>query len=244
MDGLSRRELLSVAAAAGAGLLLGRMGVGQEQSARGEDVEIALVGAGEQGRHLMADCLKIPGVRFRAVCDIWPYHQTYSSNVLKRHGQPVNVYEDYRQMLQKERTLTAVIVATPDWMHAEQAIGCLKAGKHVYCEKAMAPNPADAAAMVRAARETGRLLQIGTHRRSSPMYQHARKLIQEDKILGRVTNAYAQWNRPLRAEVSWAKQPGRSGIPARHFVIRRERVLALRRDPNHEENCTRQDSNL
>ena len=57
---------------------------------------------------------------------------------LKRLKHPVTAYSDYKEMLAKEKDkLDAVIVATPDWMHAEHTIACLKAGLHVYCEKEM-----------------------------------------------------------------------------------------------------------
>jgi myo-inositol 2-dehydrogenase/D-chiro-inositol 1-dehydrogenase len=56
----------------------------------------------------------------------------------------VNVYENYAEMLSTEQDLHAAIIATPDWMHAEQTKACLEAGLHVYCEKGMATNLADA----------------------------------------------------------------------------------------------------
>ena len=64
-----------------------------------EELSIAIIGTGSQGRNLLTKCLKIPGVRFAAVCDIWPYHQKYSANILKKFDQIVNVYEDYHESL-------------------------------------------------------------------------------------------------------------------------------------------------
>jgi len=169
--------MLGVAAATGAGLVLGRSAVGEANGNGGDKLNVALIGAGTQGRNLMMECLKIPGIRFRAVCDIWPFHQTYASAILKRFGHPVSVHEDWQEMLSKENSLDAAIVATPDWMHAEHAIGCLKAGLAVYCEKPMALTVEDGRAMVKASREAGKLLQIGTQRRSDPRYQAARKAV-------------------------------------------------------------------
>ena len=168
------------------------------------ELKVALLGAGSQGRGaLMNFCLKIPGTRFVAVCDIWPYHQRYASNILKKYDQAVNVYADYREMLDQERDLDAVLVATPDWMHAEHSIACLRAGKHVYCEKEMSNTIEDARRMVHASRETGKLLQIGHQRRSQPRYWHALKMIEKDKILGRLTHCYGQWNRARMLEQGW-----------------------------------------
>jgi len=200
---LTRREFVQTAAAAG--LIMTVPAWAQEQAAKADELAVGMIGPGSQGRFLMTQCLKIPGIRFVAICDIWPYHQKYAANLLKKYDQPVNVYEDYREMLAKEKHLDAVIVATPDWMHAEHSVACMQAGKHVYCEKEMANTAAGARQMVQVARDTGKLLQIGHQRRSQPRYWHARKMIQKDKILGRVTHTYGQWNRARLFELGWPK---------------------------------------
>ncbi|MFQ5807669.1 MAG: Gfo/Idh/MocA family oxidoreductase [Phycisphaerae bacterium] len=200
---ITRREFVQTATAAG--LMMTVPTWAQESPENAGDLKIAIVGFGSQGYALVTFCLKIPGVRFVAVCDIWPYRQRYASNLLKKYDQPVNVYEDYRAMLDKERELDAVIVATPDWVHAEHTIACLHAGQHVYCEKEMSNTIETARQMVLAARETGKLLQIGHQRRSSPRYWHALKMIEKDKILGRITHTYGQWNRARLLEQGWPK---------------------------------------
>jgi predicted dehydrogenase len=164
-----------------------------------EVVNAAIIGCGLQGRVLMESVFKqAPGVRFQALCDIWPYSQKYMAGLLKCHGQDVSghVYEDYREMLDTEKDLQAVIIATPDWLHAEHAIACMKAGLHVYCEKEMSNDLNQAKRMVQVAKETGRLLQIGHQRRSNERYRFAaEKLLGEAKLLGTLTHVHAQWNR-------------------------------------------------
>ena len=82
--------------------------------------------------------LRIPGLKFRAVCDIWTeYNQKRAVANFKRFKHDVNGYEDYREMLDKEKDIEAVVIASPDFWHAQHTIDCLKAGKHVYCEKEM-----------------------------------------------------------------------------------------------------------
>ena len=216
---LSRREFVQSAAAVGAGLLVASRGLAQAPSpaaaAGGDLIEVALLGAGTQGRVLMNDCLGIPGVRLRAVCDIWSYSQRYASRSLKSQykraghadwAEAVATYDDYRVMLEKEPDLDAVIVATPDFWHAEHSIACMKAGKHVYCEKEMTNDLATAAAMVKASAETGRLLQIGHQRRSNPIYQQALKMLREDRICGRLTTCYGQWNRGVQPKLTWPQE--------------------------------------
>lgn len=202
---LTRREFVQAAAATGAGVLMSMPVWAQDAVSKEDELAVAVIGPGSQGRYLITKCLKIPGVRFVAVCDIWPYHQEYAANILKKYDQPVNVYEDYREMLAKEKSLDAVIVATPDWMHAEHTIACLEAGKHVYCEKEMSNTIDGARRMTQTARKTGKLLQIGHQRRSNPRYWHALKLIEKDKVLGRITHTYGQWNRAHLFELGWPK---------------------------------------
>ena len=201
-----RRFLKATAAAAGAGLAVGPY-VLRAGPSPSSDIRVGVIGAGTQGRVLIQNCLKIPGVRFAAIADIWPYSQRYASRRLQAYNQPVTPYEDYREMLDKEKDLDAVIVATPDWVHAEHAIAALEAGKHVYCEKEMSNSLQQARAMVLAARRTGKLLQIGHQRRSNPRYRHAAdKLLAEAKLLGRVTAVYGQWNRAKQPDLGWPKE--------------------------------------
>ena len=162
---------------------------------------MALIGAGAQGQVLLDASLQIPNVRFVAVCDIWTeYNQKRVSRLLNDSGHPNRAYVDYKELLDKEKDhLDAVIVATPDFWHAEHAIACMKAGLQVYCEKEMSNNLADARRMVLTARETGKLLQIGHQRRSNPRYQFCyQRLLNENKLLGRLTAANGQWNRAKR----------------------------------------------
>ncbi len=172
-----------------------------------EELRVALIGCGEQGRVLMEACLRIPGIHIAAVCDIWEYSRQYASGYLNKYGQKPAVYEDYRELLAREKGLDAAIVATPDWVHAEHTNACLAAGLHVYCEKEMSNSLEKARSMVLAARRSGKLLQIGHQRRSNPRYIHAiERLIHEKKILGRVGVAYAQWNRAKSDLLGWPKK--------------------------------------
>jgi predicted dehydrogenase len=177
------------------------------------EINVALIGAGAQGQVLVDAMLRIPGLRFRAVCDVWTeYNQKRVVNTLKKFKFDVKGYEDYREMLDKEKELDAVVIASPDFWHAQHTVDSLKAGKHVYCEKEMANTLEGARSMVLAARETGKLLQIGHQRRSHPRYRHCHdKLIQEARLLGRIVTVNGQWNRAVSPDLGW---PERYAIPA------------------------------
>ncbi len=211
---IDRRSFIGYGAAAGAGVMMSGMApVRAALRSQSDDLDVALIGAGGQGQVLLDSCVKIPGLRFRAVCDIWTeFNQRRAVRLLRRYGHEVTGYEDYREMLAQEQDLDAVIIATPDFWHAEQTIGCLNAGIHVYCEKEMSNSLEDARRMVLASRDTGKLLQIGHQRRSNPRYIHcAEKLIKEARILGRITAINGQWNRSVQPDLGW---PERFTIPA------------------------------
>ena len=201
----NRRDFLRSAASVGAGLVFSPSVFGRTSGGtKPDDINVALLGAGAQGHRLMEMiCLRnMPGVRIKAVCDIWTkYNQRKTSLLLQRHKHTHNVYEDYREMLDQEKDhLDAVIVATPDFWHSRHTVAGLEAGLHVYCEPEMSNTLEGARAMVQAAKRTGKLLQIGRQRRSNPMYVHCyERLMKEAKLLGRITTINGQWNRSRRS---------------------------------------------
>ncbi len=211
---LSRREFLKSSTSAGLGMALAGPALSNpsfaratQEIAKAAELNIAVIGTGLQGRVLIESCLRIPEVRIMAVCDIWDYSQRYASQYLKKYGFEVGVYEDYRELLDKEKNLDAAIVATPDWMHAEHANACMEAGLHVYCEKEMSNSLDKARSIVQTARRTQKLLQVGHQRRSNPRYIHAiDRLIHEKKILGRINAIYAQWNRAKSDMLGWPEK--------------------------------------
>ena len=200
-------------AAAGAGLMLANNALGQAGGKK--EINIALLGAGAQGQVLMNAILKLgkdSGIKFRAVCDIWEQGNLRRvSRILtayKRYGHKGTAYVDYQELLEKEKDLDAVLVATPDFWHAEHTIACLDKGYHVYCEKEMSNSLESAKKMVLAARKAEKLLQIGHQRRSNPRYIYCNdKIIKEANLLNRITNISGQWHRSRAAcvDLGWPK---------------------------------------
>lgn len=202
-DGLNRRQFMTTTAAAASIGLAGKVFSDDKEVQNKDDINIALCGIGAQGKVQMNSLLKIPGVRFKAVVDIFDRNQTYGFRYLKKWKHDVTPYEDYEEMLATEKDIDAVFVATPDFMHAPITNAALRAGKHVYCEKMMSNTIEAAASMVKAAKESGKLCQIGHQRRSNPRYLHVKnKLLDEAKILGPTINyANAQWNRGVKEDI-------------------------------------------
>ncbi|HWA27469.1 MAG TPA: Gfo/Idh/MocA family oxidoreductase [Lacunisphaera sp.] len=199
----TRRDFLATGAKLGA-MLVAAPAIVRAAGSGARTLNVGLIGCGEQGRVLLNAALKIPDIRFQAVCDIWAYNRTYAERLLGKFGHEARPFEDHREMLAAVPDLDAVLVATPDFVHAEHTNAALKAGKHVYCEKLMANTVENARSMVLTARATGKLLQIGHQRRSNPRYQHARdKIVREARLLGRITNASGQWNRAVTADLGY-----------------------------------------
>ena len=194
-DQIDRRSFLRSSAALSAGLILPNAALASI-SKEPDDINVAIIGVGEQGSTLLDNCAQMPGLRIRAVCDIWPYKRKWMSRRLITYKHKNNAYEDYREMLDKEKDLDAAIIATPDFWHSQQTVDCLKAGLHVYCEKEMSNTIEGAKKMVLAARETGKLLQIGHQRRSNRRYRYCfENVIKGAKLLGRISAVNGQWNR-------------------------------------------------
>jgi len=212
---ITRREFIGSTAAVGAGLMLtsGADVLGQSNApasaapvSSSNKLRVALVGFGAQGRVLLESLLKIQTIQLVAICDIWDYARNYGERYLKVQGVPVNAYENYEDLLAKEKDLQAVVVAVPDFWHAPVTNTCLKAGLHVYCEKMMSNTIDGARSMVATMRETGKLLQIGHQRRSNPRYLFAlHRLLGDAKLCGRLTASQAQWNRAVTEDFGWPK---------------------------------------
>ncbi len=205
---MDRRDFIKTGLAAGGGILLTAPSILSAQTvARGNALNVAIIGLGAQGRILLESMLNIPGLNFKAVCDIWDYSRTYGERKLQRAGFEVATYADVHDMLEKEQDLDVAIVATPDFWHARHTNACLAAGLHVYCEKMMARTAEEARTMVEAMRKSGKLLQVGHQRRSNPRYLHTlNNLIRTAKLPGRITNINGQWNRAVSADLGWPKR--------------------------------------
>lgn len=201
---MNRREFL-VSSAAAASLCVPQARA--VSASANEPINVALIGVGFQGRILLDACMPIEGVRIGALCDIWEYARRYGETRLSQYDQQVTTYGDFREMLDKERQLDAVLVATPDFVHADQVIACLERGLHVYCEPLLAHNLATARAMVEAMRRTGRLLQVGFQRRSQPRYRHAvEKLLVEARLTGPLTAVQTRWAQEAAELRGWPRR--------------------------------------
>jgi len=141
----------------------------------------ALVGCGWWGTNILREAMASGRCKLAALVDV---DRRQIAKCAEEAGkwtsdQPKH-YEDYREMLEKDKPDIA-IVATPDHWHALPTIAAVKAGAHVYVEKPISHTIMEGRAMVDAARAAGRVVQVGTHRRVSPHNVSGRKFLQEGK---------------------------------------------------------------
>ena len=116
-----------------------------------------------------------------ALCDVDPDKLQHAADDVKElTGSEPKRYKDYRELLAAEKP-DIVIIATPDHWHALQTIAALKAGSHVFVEKPTAHTVNESRAMVKAARETGKVVQVGLHRRIGPHHVNAINFLRSGK---------------------------------------------------------------
>jgi predicted dehydrogenase len=180
----SRREFIKVTAGstalAGAGLLSRDTLLAQTATpiAANDTIQLGLIGAGGQGMSDTRVALSVPGAKLVAVSDIYDGRLTRSKELW---GQDLFTTRDYRELLQR-KDVDAVIVATPDHWHQQIAVDAMKAGKDIYLEKPMIQHVEEGPAVIEAAASTKRIIQIGSQRVSSIIYEKARQLIKGGAI--------------------------------------------------------------
>ena len=184
-----RHFLQTVAATAAAHVISRRVLGGEGQTPPSEKLHIAGIGIGGQGA---GDLREMAGENIIALCDVdWKK----AANTFKTYPK-AEKFRDYREMLEKCRGIEAVMIATPDHMHAPITLAALRAGKHVYVEKPMAHTIEETRVMARVAKETGLVTQMGNNGHAGEGLRVAREWLQAGAI------------GPVREIHCWTDRPG------------------------------------
>ena len=148
---------------------------------------------------------KAQNVDIVALSDLWSRRrQEGQAQIEKLVGHPIEVCRNNEELYETVKDLDAVIISTADFQHALHTVEAVRAGKDVYTEKPLAETMADARECLKAVRESGRIVQIGSQRRSGATYQAAAEFIQKGEF-GPIVNVDLIWN---------VNQPGRWRRPA------------------------------
>ena len=173
---MDRRQFLSTAAA---GLALSPAFAYQKPR------RVGLIGCGWYGKIDLVRLIQIAPVEVVSLCDVDSQMLANCADMIagrQASKKRPRTYGDYRQML-KEKDLDIVLIATPDHWHALNMIEAVRAGADIYCQKPISVDITEGQAMLAAARQYGRVVQVGTQRRSTPHLIEARdRFIKEGKL--------------------------------------------------------------
>jgi predicted dehydrogenase len=171
-------------------------------------IRLGIIGPGDRGSEILRQALQIPNIECVGAADVY----TYRLEQVKNIAPNAKTYLDYRHLLD-DKSIDAVLIATPQHLHCECFTAALDAGKHVYQEKTMAFNIEHAKRM-RAARQRASKLtvQIGHQWTSTGMFPDAVSFLKPE-LMGKITMIHAhmyrntphgkpQWSRPIRPDMT------------------------------------------
>ena len=198
---LTRRKFLKTAAIGAVGVAVFPQFVTSCQNKKAGEVadgiiRLGFIGLGQQAMYLLNGFMGMPEVEVVAGCDVYGIKRerflkrVNDHNVTQQKSVAVEVYENYKDLIARE-DIDAVVIATPDHWHAFIAIAACNAKKNVYLEKPLTFTIKEGQELVKAVRNNGVILAVGSQQRSDPNFQHAVKMVQEGKI-GKIekVNAY------------------------------------------------------
>jgi predicted dehydrogenase len=163
---VSRRRFLQQVAGASTTLLASSRVVGAN-----DRVRLGLIGAGDRGTEIFKAALRCPNTEAVAVADVY----TRRLDAIQRVAPTLKAHRDFRRLLD-DKSIDAVLIATPQHQHALNFVPAIQSGKDVYQEKTMAFNPDHARRMRQAYEGSGRVVQIGIQSTSSPGFTQAHQL--------------------------------------------------------------------
>jgi predicted dehydrogenase len=179
---MSRRNLLQSAATLAAGNLFAE--------GPNDRIQVGFIGCGARAHELMQAFMQAPGAEVIGVVDAYKGRM---ERALDRVGKGAKAYGSYQQLL-ADKSIDAVAIVSPDHWHKQMVLDSLAAGKDIYCEKPLTYRSSEGAEIIAAAKNSGRIVQVGSQGVSSENAQKARELIRAGKI-GKVTMIRAAYNR-------------------------------------------------
>ena len=182
---MNRREFLGASAA---GLVATSLGGYVAGAADQKTLRVGLIGSGWYGKVDLLRLIQVAPVEVVSLCDVDKKMLAEAGEIVagrQASKKTPRLYGDYRKML-KEKDLDVVLIATPDHWHALPMIAAVEAGADVYVQKPTAVDVAESKAMLEAARKHGRVVQVGTQRRSTPHLIEARDRVIKKGRLGKV----------------------------------------------------------
>ncbi len=169
-------------------LFLSSTGASLFAQAGGKPKRVGLIGTGWYGKSDLLRLIQVAPVEVVSLCDVDKKMLAAAAEIVSQRQaskKKPRTYSDYREML-REKDLDICLIATPDHWHALVMIEAAKAGCDMYVQKPISVDIVEGQAMVAAARKYGRVVQIGTQRRSTPHLIEAKKLFIDSGALGKI----------------------------------------------------------
>lgn len=172
-----------------------------------DQVTLGLIGAGGRGTFVMGTFQKDPALRVGAICDVYePNLERGVSTAAKAQNGAPKMYRNYKELL-ADKTVQAVLIATPEHWHYQMVMDALAAGKDVYVEKPLCHTPEQGVALVEAEKKSKNIIQVGMQRRSYDLYQEGREVVASGK-LGNVRMVRSWWLNNYLGSAKVAKLDG------------------------------------
>lgn len=187
----SRRSFIGTAAVAAAGFtIVPRHAVaGLGHIPPSDKLNIAGIGIGGKGK---VNLKNMPGQNIVALCDVdWDY----ADPVFKAYPK-AEKYKDFRKMLENQKDIEAVVIATPDHTHALTAAAAMELGKNVYLQKPLTHSVWESRYLTKLAQKTGVVTQMGNEGHSSDSVYEVAEVVQSG-CLGTIKEAHVWTNRPI-----------------------------------------------
>jgi predicted dehydrogenase len=157
-----------------------------------DQVTLGVIGVGSRGTFVMGVFQKDQALRVGAVCDVFePNLERGASTAAKAQNGSPKMYRNYKELL-ADKSVQAVLIATPEHWHYQMVMDALAAGKDVYVEKPLCHTPEQGVALVEAERKSKNIIQVGMQRRSYDLYQEGREIVASGK-LGTVRMVRSWW---------------------------------------------------
>ena len=157
---------------------------------RKKAIRVGLIGTGWYGKSDLFRLIQVANVEVISLCDPDKKMLSEAADLVsqrQKSGKRPRTYSDYRKML-VEKDLDIVLIGSPDHWHALQGIAALESGAHVYLQKPISVDVIEGEALVAAARKFGKVVQVGTQRKSTPHLIEAKKKIVDSGMLGKISH--------------------------------------------------------
>ncbi|GAA4958015.1 Gfo/Idh/MocA family oxidoreductase [Algibacter aquimarinus] len=250
---ISRRSFVKNTALAVGGIsIIPRHVLGQGFTAPSDKINLGFIGLGKQGGILANYFISNTNVQIVAGAEVWYAKQNWFKSLVEKYYSEkrnisnysaIKTYTNYQELIGR-KDIDAVVIATPDHLHAIQSIDAMKAGKDVYCEKPMVNTIKEGRAMVNAVKKYDSVLQVGSMQRSWSRFIKAKEIVSSGQLgkiekvivnVGNPAKPYDLPSEPLPKGIDWNLWCGPAPLLPYNKLIAPEFVKSYPKWRNYKE---------